>query len=399
MIEEAAKSRILFVDDEPHLLKMLQMALHRMTEWDASFVESGEAALALMETRQFDVVISDMRMPRMSGAQFLNEVMRRSPRTLRIILSGFADQALVMSCIGATHQYLTKPCSLETLRAVLRRLRKLNTRLNSPELKELTGKIVSLPSIPSLYYSIMDALQDPNCSTDRIGEVVSSDPAMTAKLLQLVNSAFFGFARNVSSSAEAVQLLGLDRIRGLALSLLIFNAFESRKLQALSIEAVWKHSLKTALGAQRIAQMETDDEAIGEQSFTAGLLHDLGKLIFADSLPEKYAAALSQSTKEKRPLVQQEIQTFGASHAELGAYVLEMWGLPVPLVEAVAWHHAPGDAESPDFGPLTTVHVANALFASDNTARSTDFVSKDYLNAIGKADRLAEWHKALCSRK
>jgi HD-like signal output (HDOD) protein len=218
---------------------------------------------------------------------------------------------------------------------------------------------------------------------------------MTAKMLQLVNSAFFGFARNVSSPIEAVQLLGIGRIRALALSILIFSAFESRKITAFTIESAWKHSVETALGAQQIARMETEDETFLEQSFSAGLLHDLGKLILADNLPEPYEQAIRKSAAEETRLVQEEKLAFGATHAELGAYLLEMWGLPVPLVEAVAWHHTPEEAQSLGFCPLTVVHVANALRPSGNGLRSSAAISTDYLQAVGKTDRLAAWRAAL----
>lgn len=400
MSEGPAKPRILFVDDEPQLLRMLRLMLLRMPEWDASFVESGEQALALMAQKPFDIVVTDMRMPDMTGAQLLNEIMRLYPATFRIILSGYADQEIVLKCVGSTHQYLSKPCSLETLRATLDRLRVLNQGLTSPEFQTIVTQIKALPSIPKLYFKLLDELQDPNCSVSNIGAIVSEDPGMTTKLLQLVNSAYFGFSGPVSNSGEAVQILGTGRIRGLALSILVFSAFDELKFSALPVEAIWNHSLSTAVGAQQIAFLESADDTFVDQAFTAGLLHDVGKLILADNLPDAYLKCIETARKEQRPLEVIEREQLGTTHAELGAYLLGLWGMPIPLVSAVAWHHSPEREQHNGFTPLAAVHVADSIFNLSkilNCPATT--IKTDYLQAIGKADRLKDWQIALRTKR
>ena len=394
-----AKPRVLFVDDEPQLLRMLRLMMLRMPEWDASFVESGQAALALMEQKPFDIVVADMRMPEMNGAQLLNETMKRHPQTFRLILSGYADQDTVFKCVGSTHQFLSKPCSLELLRATLDRLCGLNKGLCSPEFQKIVTQISALPSIPKLYFSIIDALQDPNCSTATIGEIVAEDPGMTSKMLQLVNSAFFGFSGSVSSPAEAVQVLGTSRIRALTLSICVFSAFDEVKFKALSVEQIWNHSVQTAVGAQQIAFLESADDTFVEQAFTAGLLHDVGKLIMADKLPDAFLKVIDTARKEKRPIEIVEREQLGTTHAELGAYLLGLWGMPVPLVAAVAWHHNP-ERDSSVFCPLTAVHVANSIFNLERLLGCpASPINMDYLGAIGMADRLKDWTSALRTKR
>ena len=187
-------------------------------EWESACVESGEQALALIAQKPFDVVISDMRMPGMNGTELLNEVMKRSPRTVRIVLSGHADEQVVQESVGVAHQWVAKPFDLKMLRAILSRIAAFQGRLENPEIKELIGRIRQLPSTPRLYFQIIEALQSSTASTQTIAEIVARDPALTAKILHLVNSAFFGVARSISDAGEAVQLLGVSRIRSLALS-------------------------------------------------------------------------------------------------------------------------------------------------------------------------------------
>ena len=231
-----SKKRILFVDDEPLILQALQRMLRSMRdEWEMEFAEGGGQALERMAQIHFDVVVSDMRMPGMNGADLLAEVMKRHPHTVRIILSGHADKELILKCIGSTHQYLAKPCDAEALKATVRRASAVETRLKDETLRKLVGSMDRLPSIPTLYTEILDALRDPEVSLEAIGEIVGKDPAMTAKILKLVNSAFFGLRRQIASSTQAANFLGLDTIRSLVLSINAFSQFEAVQYETFSI--------------------------------------------------------------------------------------------------------------------------------------------------------------------
>ena len=361
-MKTASKTRILFVDDEPSILELLDLTVGTMPgAWETRLAESGEKALNLMEKESFNVVVSDMRMPGMNGAQLLNEVMRRYPATSRIILSGYADQQELLRCVGATHQFLAKPCELSVLQATLTRIQGLRERLRSEEIQQLVSRKSSIPSIPAVYFKIAEALQQPDCPVERIAEAVASDPGLTARILQLVNSAFFGYAREVSNAEEAVMLLGVGRIRTLALTAHLFNSFEHVVSEHWSVEKTWNHSVRTGQWAKRIADLEHQDEHLAEQAFTAGILHDAGKLILLNNLLTNYLDIIARAVKENRPLIEVERERLGTTHANVGAYLLDLWGLPLPLVEAVALHHEPGKTGQLVFSPLTAVHAANVL--------------------------------------
>jgi len=387
------KTRILFVDDEPLILEVLELTVDSMKdEWSMAFANSGQDALALLAKRSFDIVVSDMHMPGISGAQLLNEVMKRYPATVRIILSGYAEEDLVMKCVGATHQFLHKPFDLKALRILLERIRGLKRRVHSVEIQKLLTKKQRMPSIPAVYFSILEALQDPECPIERIGEIVSSDSGLTAKLLQLVNSAFFGFAREVASAEEAVMLLGIGTIRSLALTMHLFSKFDTAQGDANSLTQVWSHSLRVARLAKRIAELEGASDKIIEEAFTAGLLHDVGKMIMAENPANKYLELLSQVHREKRSLVEAEQQLLNATHAEVGAYLLDLWGLPAPLVEAVAYHHAPSQSSEEVFSALTSVHVANALEQEVNEEPGEQHpLDLEYLKRLKLDGRIETW--------
>ena len=386
------KKRILFVDDEPLVLEGLRRSLHSMRrEWDTVFLESGASALEFMESNEVDVVVSDMRMPGMNGAQLLNEVMRRFPRAVRLILSGHADQDLILKCVGSTHQYLSKPCDPDALRATVSRAIGLDASLKNERLHRLIAQMDHLPSIPSLYMEIVEKMHDPDVSLPAVGDIIARDIGMTAKILKLVNSAFFALRRVVSSPNEAVSYLGLDTIKALVLSLHAFAQFDSEKVGNFSMNALWSHSLRTAAAAKRITQMEDVDQKLAEDAFASGLLHDAGKAALAFNFPDEYGRVLETAAAEGIDPLTAEEDAFGATHADVGGYLLGLWGLPVPVVEAIALHHQPLLAPGGEFTSLTAVHVANALIRENHESGWRRVVDAQYLRELGMEGRLKDW--------
>ncbi len=358
---------LLFVDDEPRVLQGLQRQLHGMrTEWSMNFVENGNKALMFMAGTPVDVVVTDMMMPGMDGAQLLSEVMRRHPNTIRIVLSGQADRESVLRLVGPAHQYLSKPSDAEELRNAISRAFALRDLLGNEQLKQLANRTRSLPTLPALHAQLAEELRKEEPSMENVSDIISKDIAMTTKILQLVNSAFFGLSQQVTSPSEAVIYLGLSTIRALVLSLQVFSQFEQKSIQGFSIDALAQHCWMTGVVARRIAEIEHSDPKLDDQCFLAGLLHDVGQLILATGLPDQYARTLERARTEGQSLWEVEKLEFGATHAEVGAYLLALWGLPNPVIEAVALHHRPADATVGKFSPVIAVHVAN-VFVHDQT--------------------------------
>ncbi len=397
------KKRILFVDDEDFALRGLERLLRSMREeWDMEFVDSGEKALARMNGAAFDVIVSDMRMPGMNGAELLNEVMKHHPKTVRLILSGYADRDLIMKCVGSTHQYLAKPCEAKTLKMIVQRAAHLEESLKSEGLRQLINRCSALPSVPALYSEIIEILQDPEADVEAIGEIVVKDVAMTAQILKLVNSAFFGMGNEISSPTEAVAYLGTDTIKSLILVTHAFSNSGITGLDGFSVESLWAHSLAVADAAKAVAFCEGADKKMIDEVFVAALLHDVGKLVFATNLTAEFQQSIKLAREKKISLAAAEKQVFGVNHAEVGGYLLGLWGLPVPVVEAIALHHRPDMTLLKSFSPLTALHVGNT-FASAAYPSVTGIIPDEpdlnYLSDLGLKGRMAVWRQAWQAEK
>ncbi len=393
--------RILFVDDDSSVLEGLErMLYHLRKEWHMVFASGGQAALDIMSKEPFDLVVSDMRMPGMDGATLLTEVMNRYPDTVRFVFSGQTDKETLMRSVGPTHQYITKPCEAKTLKASVDRAFALRDSIQSEAVKQLASQVGSLPPLPDLFAKLMDELRAPDPSIAAIGKIIQADVAMTAKILQLVNSAFFGLRQNVGSAAQAVTLLGLDTVKSLVLMGGVFAQVDERKLPAgFSLDILWRHSMKVGTYARAICTLEGASKETANDAFTAGLLHDVGILVLAAGRSQIYEKLAKNAAEHQLDVYQVEQTAFGCSHAEIGAYLLGIWGLPDSIVEAVAFHHCPGLCPAEGFTSLTAVHVANALardIPAPDTGQSSEYLDKTYLVLLGFDGHVQAWQEA-CS--
>ncbi|MCG8017591.1 MAG: response regulator [Candidatus Thiodiazotropha sp. 'RUGA'] len=395
MSQSEDKKRILFVDDESNILSGLRRSLRAYRKhWDMLFVDSGQEALSKADETHIDAVITDMRMPGMDGAQLLDAIAQNHPHVVRIVLSGQSDQETVMKTVGPAHQYLNKPCEVEVLKATLVRAFSLRDLLGQSELKSLISGMRALPSLPTIYNELVSLIQDPNTAVADIGRLIAKDPAMTVKTLQLVNSAFFGLGRHISNPVDAASLLGMEILKPLVLSIGIFQQFEQEKLATkdFSLDSLWKHSMQVGSLAKQIANQEGMDKTAIEDCLLAGMLHDIGKLILALNLPERYSELDTALADKQQPRSTTELEIFGTTHGAVGAYLLGLWGLPASVVEAVAMHNQPELQAEKMFSPLTIVHVANALIHELGTeAPATSILDRDYLQKLGVLDQLSQW--------
>lgn len=389
--------RILFVDDEPGILEGLRRSLRCMRhDWRMEFETSGAAGLEAMKREPFDVVVSDMKMPGMDGAEFLSEVKRVHPASIRIILSGHSERTSIMKSVGPTHQYLAKPCEPERLQRAIRRAQELRELLQDESLTRLAGQIDTLPSLPSLYQELVAELHRPHASLAAVAQVIERDIGMSAKLLKLVNSAYFGLRSDVTSVQRAIHLLGLETITTLVLSAHVFEAYEEGDPAGLSIETLWEHSLATSACCRAIAASEGLDRRLADDALTAGMLHDVGKLILATRRTRDYREVLRLTEESGRGVSVAETEIFGATHAQIGAYLVGLWGLPDAVVEAIAFHAVPSRCLEQGMSTVTVVHVASALAAELGRGRGVqaDNLDHDYLAASGLAARLEDWREA-----
>jgi HD-like signal output (HDOD) protein len=378
------KKQILFVDDEPRLLSGLRRMLRSLRdEWDMEFVASGREALERLASVRFDVVVSDMRMPGMDGSQLLDEVMRRYPDTVRIILSGQCDRQAVLKAVGPAHLFLAKPCDAQTLKSTVAHACELRDGLADVRHKNLVSRLQTVPSLPSVYRDLREELQSSQTSVERAGALISADIGMTSKVLQLVSSGFLGLPRRVSHPAEAAKLLGLDTLRPMVFSTGAFRPLQAEGLHCW-LEALTQHSLAVARTARKIAQTQTGNARLAGDAFLAGMLHDVGMLVLAEHDPQCYLDILAASRAEGRPVWAVEQEKLGITHGEIGAYLMALWGLPDAVVEGVALHDQPGKCSQRGFSALTAVHVAGAIVQQEtgNQLGDAGRIDTEYLGSI-----------------
>lgn len=387
--------RILFVDDEPNILDGLQRTLRaQRQEWEMAFAPGGEAALAMLAAAPFDVVVSDMRMPGMDGAALLEIVRQQYPSMLRIILSGYTETDASLRAVPVAHQFLHKPCEPKALRAAIDRATGLVEVLNSKMMVSLVGAMRDLPSLPRTYMELRKALADPETSIAGVVRIVEKDVAISAKILQLVNSAFFGLTRDISDIKMAVSYLGINILQNLVVSVEAFRMFQPKKpIPGFSIEELHAHSQLAA----RIAAHFSAGGRLPSAAVVAALLHDVGKLVMAERAPDHFARAVAGAREEQKPLFAVEEELIGISHAEVGAYLLSLWGLPYPVIEAVAHHHHPDRVQQHTLDMITVVYLSNLLAheTSGDSKRAlvSQPIDENLLRNLGLADQLPEWRQ------
>ena len=379
--------RILFVDDEAAVLDGLRRSMHSMRrEWEVEFALGGEAGLATLAAQPFDVVVTDMRMPKVDGAAVLRAVRTKSPRTVRMVLSGYSERESLLRAINEAHRYLMKPCTPEFLRDAITRALRLRGLLCDPTVSDLVSGLDGMPTPPKLFHEISAAVADANRSVRQVGELVGKDLGLSAKVLQIVNSAMFAASRQITTTADAAVMLGMDTVRAVVLCAAVYAEFPS----APEVTRLHEHSLRVGTLSRRIAvDLKLDKQATSD-AFTAGILHDIGRLILACRRVKDWQRCADPTQSANGNRSERETAIFGATHQAVGAYLLSLWGLSEPAVEAVLHMHSPSRSTSRVIAPLTAVHVADAL-DDEGGADSDSELDVEYLKGLGLDQKVAAW--------
>jgi HD-like signal output (HDOD) protein len=377
------KKRILFVDDEPAILAGLQNLLFKdRKRWDMVFAAGGNLALGEIRKQPFDIVVSDMRMPGLDGAELLNLIKDECPSTVRIMLSGHADRDAIVRALPALHQLLSKPCDAGTLRNAIERSLSGADVDRDTRIRRIVGGVDKLPTPPDIYFQLTRLTAAPTTNVGEVTNVVTRDPGLSAKLLQLVNSAYFGAGHTTTSIQQAVMRLGTDRLRYLALTAAVFSPPQPHDACWFSLDDLQRGAMRAAALAREFAEPAMRDEA-----FASTLLHDVGHIVLAIGRGPEFQEFHERAPSAKS-LLDLELELFGATHAELGARLLAIWGLPMTIVDAVHYHHDPGSAPEPVRRLASIVHVADAAMQHLPTPSQLNLPS---LERAGCAALAAGW--------
>lgn len=390
--------RILLVDDEPLVLAALsRMLRHLRPEATVTPVGGGRAAVALLQAERYDMVITDMQMPVVNGEEVLACARDTHPGTVRVVLSGFTEIKAGFRSVSLAHRYLAKPCTLPELREAITRAVEVRADLDQEDVLAAVAGAGALPPAPRLYLRLTQALSDGDVSIPAIAEIIQADDALTAKVLQVANSAFFGPAQEVTTAAHAVACLGLNALQALTLTYGAFQSFRDvTHCPGFDRNRHQAHAFLTGYIAGAMARSPREREEL----FTLGVLHDIGKLALASHLPSRYGPVLRIAAETSRPVHEAEREVGLPSHAAVGAALLSLWGLPAGVVEAVRWHHDRDRLAAGAWCDAAAIHVADALAHEQETAGRAEAcagvpgVDEGLLECLGVLDRLDQWREA-----
>lgn len=398
-MNDPKKASILFVDDEENILRGLgRMLRGQRNAWDMRFAQSGAQALEMLAQQPADVIVSDMRMPGMNGAELLTTVQKAYPRTIRIVLSGFAEREAVLKTIGPSHRYLAKPVSEDVLVTSINNALQLRSHLHKESVQRTVTGLSHLPTLPDIYGRILAELNSELGSADRLTSIIEKDVAISAQLMRLTNSAYFSLPQKCSTVKQSINILGFDNVRAAVLLTGVFQQFSkiSPKMKD-TVERLMERSLAMGVIAQAIARHEGCSAETADQAFCAGLLAHIGTLLLIAHDAAAFSAGMDRVEAGEAGLIEVEEQAFGASHAELGAYLLGLWGFSDAVVEAVAFHHKPSSYTSRNIDVLTAVHAAQFLareLGAHAQRKGTDGgLDTGYAKSSGIEPRIQGWRE------
>jgi HD-like signal output (HDOD) protein len=394
-METIAKKRILFVDDELRILQSLERLLRPYRrELEATFANGGEAALAIMNACPFDILVTDIRMPKVDGIAVLQYAKAQHPHMIRIALSGQTDLESMIRSACLAHQFLAKPCGVEMLRDVINRIYDLYQQLRTKEMRIALASLGALPSLPVHYYELNEKLSGARVNREEIISLIERDVGMLSKLLQIVNSPVFGASKPIVTARDAVFFVDLQMLRELLLVGQVFEICETPEANNFSVLNFYRHSL--LVGSIASALVHTPSQAA--EAFTAGMLHDVGMLVLATRLPSLFEETNQRARQRKVPFYQAEERP--ATHALIGAALFSLWGLPYSVIEAVARHHEIESLRHREFGVLDAVYVSQLLVAQlEQNSQEFSELDDRYLRRVGVWERLPRWRELAKTRE
>lgn len=385
--------RILVIDSGSALADGIQDHLAtKQRDGRIRLASDRDTALSEIEGGRHDAVVCAIDSMGIDGWEILGRIQSGSPTTVRIAVA--KDVQATMPSVSTAHRLVPSPASPSDVLDVVDRCCNLQGLLVSPSIARLVGSVGTLPSLPHLYAQLLQMLADPEIGLRDLAAVVEKDTPIAARILQVANSAFFGLPRQVKTIEQALNYTGVNTVKSLVLAAEVFRAFSDGNggVSRVPLDEIQDHALLAANIARRLPA----DRDTAEEAFTAALLHDVGKLVLASRLPDEFLENLAQSEEQQRPIQDIEEERYGVSHAEIGAYLLALWGLPETIVEAVAHHHSPMRVAHDAFELLDAVHLANHLALEQDADGGEDHAAEppldpQWLDALQLHERITEW--------
>ena len=355
------KPCILFIDDEINILDSLRLSLRsKRNDWDMIFTTKFSEVILTIKERKVDVAICDFMMPVTNGIEVLEAVSFHSPGTMRIMLSGHVSDKASYAAIDIAHQFLSKPCQTKNIIKTIEKCIRLRDTICNKHILKILTQLNSLPVMKSVLGELLLSFQNENITVNEITQTIEKDPGMTASILRLVNSSFFGLSTRVYSACHAVNLIGVDALKTLAISSELFRCVNCKQLKNYSIDLLWEHCARVSLYAKTISEIEGWEPDAKNKIMLSGMLHDIGKLILASTMPTKYQQVIDLvSSNEYKDICSSETAIFNVNHAEVGACLVNMWGFDDDIVDYILRHHDATVVRSVETN--TAINLSNKL--------------------------------------
>ncbi|WP_265823684.1 response regulator [Geovibrio ferrireducens] len=391
------KYRLLFVDDEPNVLQGLKRMLFKMKDqWDMHFASSGKEALEILEKSRIQVIITDMLMPGMNGLELLKEVCSTYPKVFRVVLSGHSEHTMLVEAAKLAHQFLTKPCNADMVVETIEQALKFRQILHNEEAKRIVSRISMLPTMPVTFQRISEEMSNPDYSVAAIARIVAEDSSMSANILKLVNSSFFGLINRITSPEKAIALLGADTIRSFIVNEHIFTEIKTGQIKYFNLDLLRNHTLLVARLSKTISKQIGQSKQYTEMSSIAGLLHDIGKVVLITNFNKTYKVVVDEAREQNKSIWEMEKEIIGTSHAEVGAYLLSLWGFDEEVIQAVHLHHCPNLSIDESSSVLTSVYLGNVFehrLVKLNENYAVRLIDDIYVHRMNLTDKMAELEK------
>lgn len=387
--------KVLLVNDEMQTMKGVSQFIENEDErWELETANSGEEALQKLSCDRFDAVVSELDIPGMGGPELLKKVEVDYPAVRRVVLSDRTDRAAALRVVKPMHQHIAKPCEAETLIDTIKRGEILQETIRSAEALDAIERANCMPTLPEVVNEINHEIESENGNAKSIAGIVTRDVLLSARVLQLANSPIFGSRNPVKEITRAVSLVGLDMIRSMAMLHAVYSENQDND-HILSTRQLMDQGFRVALIAKKLAGQQSNDQADGNAVFTAGLMHDVGKLILLNAFPEDYHCILRESKESGVAMHQLEMEAFGATHQGVGGYLFSLWGLPNSIVESVAAHHSFENCSLSEGNPRQFVFAASWISDSRDDVELVEMIDRcnDQAAAVYFAQRVIEWRR------
>lgn len=357
-----------------------------------------EQVISMMAEHEFNVIVVHLNQDYFAMRfRCLQEVVSKYPGVIRIMLNDGLQPYQIAKASEFCHRSLQFSSGIKELFQEVGQSLKLLHSMNKPAVRDYVGAIQRLPSLPRVYTELNEALASDITGAAEIASIIEKDPAMSAKILQLVNSAFFALSSRVYKIKDAVVILGIRQIRDLFLVSRLFDHFpQDEKWVGFSFEHLFDRGLVVGRFARAICRDLRVSSEIADKAFLAALLQDIGMLVIASREAEHYTRVMQESAQLEHPLYAIEKLRLGVTHMEVGAYMLGLWNLPPEVVEAVLYHSNPNATAGEKFTPLTAVHLADSILpdvVNVNECHISSSISNTYINRLGLQNKLGRWQQ------